>query len=110
MDCVGAAVLATGYNRPEDMEIQKLAGGKQLVYFATTDSDNNANTTDGRSRVYTLDVATGNVALFADTTTIDLATGVAVGGGLRNADNLAINAAGNMYIIEDRNGGVDNDI
>ena len=41
---------------------------------------------------------------------IDLATGLAVGGGLRNADNLAIDANGNMYIIEDRDGAVDDDI
>lgn len=104
------AVLATGYNRPEDLEVQNLPGGQQRIYFATTDSDNNGDTTDGRSRVYTLDVATGNVALFADSGTIDLATGLAVGGGLRNADNLAIDADGNIYFIEDRNGGVDDDI
>ena len=40
----------------------------------------------------------------------DLATGQAVGGGLRNADNLAIDAEGNIYIIEDRGGGSDDDI
>ena len=32
------------------------------------------------------------------------------GGGLRNADNLAIDAEGNMYIIEDRDGSTDDDI
>ncbi|MCQ8119861.1 alkaline phosphatase PhoX [Methylomonas rosea] len=104
-----AAVAATGYNRPEDLEIQNL-GGNQLIYFATTDSDNNANTTDGRSRVYNFNVATNSVSLFADSNTIDLATGLAVGGGLRNADNLAIDAEGNIYIIEDRDGAVDDDI
>ena len=106
----GVNVLATGYNRPEDMEIQTLAGGKQLIYFTTTDSDSNNNQADGRSRVYTLDVASGSVALFVDANTIDLATGVAVGGAFHNADNVAIDADGNIYIIEDRNGGVDNDI
>jgi hypothetical protein len=50
------------------------------------------------------------VKLFADSSSIDLATGLAVGGGLRSSDNLAIDADGNIYIIEDRNGGVDNDI
>jgi hypothetical protein len=53
---------------------------------------------------------TNEVRLFADSSTIDLATGLAVGGGLRNADNLAIDADGNIYIIEDRDGGVDDDI
>ena len=105
-----ASILGTGYNRPEDLEVQNLANGKQLIYFTTTDSDNNGNTTDGRSRVYTLDVDTGTVALFADSTFTDLATGNPVGGGFRNADNLAIDAEGNIYIIEDRDGAVDDDI
>lgn len=103
-------VGATGYNRPEDLEIQNLADGTQLIYFTTTDSDTNNNANDGRSRVYTLNVSTNEVKLFADSTFIDLATGAPVAGGLRNADNLAIDAKGNIYIIEDRNGGVDNDI
>ena len=103
-------VGATGYNRPEDLEIQTRADGSQVLYFATTDSDTNGNTSDGRSRVYTLDLFSNEVRLFADSSTIDLATGLPVGGGLRNADNLAIDANGNIYIIEDRDGGVDDDI
>ena len=47
--------------------------------------------------------------LFIDTNTIDLATGPG-GSGPKNADNLAIDADGNMYVIEDRNGGSDNDV
>lgn len=105
-----ASIKGTGFNRPEDLEVQTLANGKQLMYFTTTDSDTNASTTDGRSRVYTLDVETGDVSLFASAETIDLATGLAAGGGFRNADNLAMDADGNIYIIEDRDGGVDNDI
>ncbi|MGE0385971.1 MAG: alkaline phosphatase PhoX [Gammaproteobacteria bacterium] len=105
-----ASVLGTGYNRPEDMEIQISGLGDELVYFATTDSDNNGDTNDGRSRVYTLNLSTNEVSLFADSSTLDLATNLAVGGGLRNADNLAIDADGNIYIIEDRNGGDDDDI
>ena len=35
-------VRGTGYNRPEDMELQTLADGTQLLYFTTTDSDVNA--------------------------------------------------------------------
>jgi secreted PhoX family phosphatase len=100
---------ATGYNRPEDLEIQDVNGNERM-YFATTDSDIDGNGSTGTSRVYFLDLASNEVKLFADPSTIDLATGLAVGGGLRSSDNLAIDADGNIYIIEDRNGGVDNDI
>jgi len=105
-----ASILGTGYNRPEDLEIQTLSNGNQAMYFATTDSDNNGNSADGRGRVYTLNLTTGDVALFADSNTIDLATGLAVGSGWKNPDNLAIDAEGNIYIIEDRNGSEDDDI
>jgi secreted PhoX family phosphatase len=50
------------------------------------------------------------VKLFVSPQSIDLATGAAVGGGLRNADNVAIDHEGNIYVIEDRNGGSDDDI
>jgi secreted PhoX family phosphatase len=103
-------VLATGYNRPEDLVLQVLAGGTELLYFATTDADVNATGSDGTSRVYTLNLATNEVRLFASPETIDLATGLAAGGALRSADNLAIDAAGGIYVIEDRNGGSDDDI
>ncbi len=101
-----ASVLSSGFNRPEDLEIQTV-GGTQRLYFTTTDS---GASNGGTSRVYNLDVATGEVKLFVDTNTIDLATGQKVGAGLKNADNLAMDADGNIYIIEDRNGGVDNDV
>jgi uncharacterized protein len=105
-----ASVLGTGYNRPEDMELQTWADGTQLLYFATTDSDINGSSGDGRSRVYALNLSTTEVKLFASPESLDLATGAAVGGGFRNADNLAIDAEGNIYIVEDRAGGDDDDI
>jgi uncharacterized protein len=105
-----ASILGTGYNRPEDLELQVLGNGDQLVYFATTDSDIDGNGATGTSRVYNLNLTTMEVKLFADSSSLDLATGSSVGAGLRSSDNLAIDAAGNMYIIEDRNGGVDDDI
>ena len=104
------SIKSTQYNRPEDIELQTLGDGTQLLYFATTDSDINGNTTDGRSRVYTLNLRTLEVKLFASAESIDLATGLPVGGGFRNADNVAIDAEGNIYIVEDRDGGVDDDI
>jgi uncharacterized protein len=103
-------VRATGYNRPEDIVLQTLADGTELLYFATTDSDTNAVGGDGTSRVYNLNLSTGEVRLFASPQSIDLATGAAAAGGLRNADNLAVDAEGNVYIVEDRNGGSDDDI
>ncbi|WFP50285.1 DUF839 domain-containing protein [Methylomonas sp. EFPC3] len=102
-----AAVKGTGFNRPEDMEIQNLDNGNQFLYFTTTDSDNDGNTANGRSRVYSIDLGTSEVKLFADSNTIDMATGLAAGGEFKNADNLAIDAEGNIYIIEDQDGGVE---
>jgi len=103
-------VRATGYNRPEDIVLQTLADGTQLLYFATTDSDVNATGGDGTSRVYALNLSTTEVKLFASPQSIDLATGLAAGGSLRNADNLAIDHEGHIYIVEDRGGGSDDDI
>jgi hypothetical protein len=105
-----ATVKSTGYNRPEDMEIQTLANGNQLVYFTTTDSDNDSNAANGYGRVYNMNLATNTVSLFMDSNTIDLATGLAVGGALGSPDNLSIDANGNIYIIEDQNGAVNDDI
>ena len=102
-------VKATGYNRPEDLELQTLSDGTQLLYFNTTDSDINASSADGTSRTYTVNLTTSEVKLFASPESIDLATGLPVGGGLKNADNLAIDHEGNIYIVEDRSGGVDDD-
>ena len=104
------AVRSTGYNRPEDVEIQTLADGTQLLYFNTTDSDTNGTSADGVGRTYNVNLTTTVVRLFADASTVDLATGLPVAGGFRNADNLAVDAEGNVYIVEDRNGGVDDDI
>lgn len=105
-----ASILATGFNRPEDLEIQTTSNGDEVMYFATTDSDTNANTADGRGRVYVTNLTTNTVSLFADSNTIDLATGLPVGGGFRNPDNIAKDANGNIYIIEDRDGTSDDDI
>ncbi len=87
-------VGATDYNRPEDLEIQ-LGGIGEILYVATT--------TD--HEVYAVNLTTNSVSLFASRNTLDLATGAAVGTAFTNPDNLAIDADGNIYVVEDQPGG-----
>jgi len=95
------AIVSTAYNRPEDMDIINLANGDEALFVATT----------GTNEVYVSNLTTGVMSVFADANTIDLATGLAVGSGaFTSPDNIAYDGEGNIYIIEDRNGGVDNDI
>jgi uncharacterized protein len=93
-------VGATDYQRPEDIEIKNLANGNEAMFIATTTTN----------EVYMFDLTTNTSSVFANQNTIDLSTGLAVGSGLLSPDNIAIDAEGNIYIIEDRNGGVDDDI
>jgi secreted PhoX family phosphatase len=94
-----AAFKGTDYQRPEDLQIVRVRG-KEYLFVATTTTN----------EVYRLDLKHQTISVFANTSTVDLATGVAVGGALASPDNLALDHEGNLYIIEDRNGGVDNDI
>lgn len=93
------AFKGTDYQRPEDLQIQTVAGTDYLYMTTTTTHE-----------VYRLDLKRGVITVFANQGTIDLASGLPVGSGLLNPDNLAIDHDGNIYIIEDRNGGVDDDI
>jgi hypothetical protein len=93
------AFKGTDYQRPEDLQIQKVRG-REYLYVATTTTN----------EVYRLDLKNEIISVFANRDTLDLATGVMVGAALASPDNLAIDHEGNIYIIEDRNGGVDNDI
>ena len=86
------------YQRPEDLQIQTVS--VEYLYVATTTTN----------ETYRLDLKNNTISVFANRSTIDLATGAAVGSALTSPDNLAIDHDGNIYIIEDRNGGVDNDI
>lgn len=90
-----AAFKGTNYQRPEDLEIKTLANGNQMLFFAATTTDN----------VYTVDLTTNEVKIFADRNTINAATGLPVGTAFNNTDNLAMDAKGNIYIIEDDGGG-----
>lgn len=88
-------VLGTNYQRPEDLEIKTLANGDQILYVATTTTD----------EVYSFNLASNTANLFVNSATLDLATGLGVGGVFNNPDNLAIDAEGNIYIVEDQPGG-----
>jgi len=94
-----AAFRGTDYQRPEDLQIQ-FRKGRELLYMTTTTTN----------EVYVLDLAARTISVFANRNTLDLATGVAIGAALASPDNLAIDHDGNIYVIEDRNGGVDDDI
>lgn len=89
----------TDYQRPEDMQIQTLSGGDYLYVTTTTTHE-----------VYRLDLKNNTISVFVNRNTINLATGLAVGTALASPDNLAIDLDGNIYIVEDRAGGVDDDI
>lgn len=93
------AFKGTDYQRPEDMQIQSVRDTDYLYVTTTTTHE-----------VYRLDLKNNLITVFADRNTIDVATGLPVGTGLANPDNLAIDHDGNIYIIEDRNGAVDDDI
>jgi len=94
-----AELKCTDYQRPEDAQIQSVAG-RQYLYVTTTSTH----------EVYRLDLKANTISVFASRSTIDLATGQPVGSALSSPDNLAVDGDGNIYIVEDRNGGVDDDI
>jgi secreted PhoX family phosphatase len=93
------AFKGTEYQRPEDMQLQTVNGAEYLYVTTTTTNE-----------VYRLALDTDTIDVFANRATTDLATGAPVGSALASPDNLAIDHDGNIYIIEDRNGGVDDDI
>lgn len=85
----------TPYGRPEDMEVGKLKNRREVIYFAAT-SENTVYTVEilssRRARVNVLvDGNTPKNEGFTDTT-----------GTLSSPDNLAQDAIGNIYVIEDK--------
>lgn len=94
-----AAFKGTDYQRPEDAQIQRVRGREYLYIAMTTTND-----------VYRLDLRNQTISVFANRNTIDLATGLPVGTALASPDNLAVDHEGNIYIVEDRGGAVDDDI
>lgn len=88
-------VLGTDYQRPEDLEIKTLANGDQILYVATTTTE----------EIYSFNLGNNTASLFVNNSTLDQATGLGVGGAFHNPDNLAIDSEGNIYIVEDQPGG-----
>lgn len=91
-------IASTEYQRPEDMELKTLADGTQILFVTTTTTN----------EVYSLNLDSSMAKIFANTGTIDAATGSAAVSEFANPDNLAIDSEGNIYIIEDQPGGVAN--
>lgn len=94
------ALLASNYQRPEDMEIVTNALGQEVMYFATTTTN----------EVFAFNLNIGESSLFASRDSLDLLTGLAVGTQLTSPDNIAFDANGNIYIVEDQPGAVSDDI
>ncbi len=57
--------------------------------------------------MFSIDLHTNTVKLFASRNTTDMATGLPAGNAFTSPDNLAIDAKGNIYIVEDEPGGVE---
>ncbi len=93
----GAAdeVKGTPFGRPEDMEVGRLGSGNEVVYFTAT-SENSIYSIemqrDGKAfvRLAASEASTPKNVGFAPTT-----------GRMNSPDNLAQDALGNIYIIED---------
>jgi hypothetical protein len=91
-------IRATPYGRPEDLDLNFLANGNEALYCAIT----------SEAAVLCIELTgatTANVRHLVNRSTIDLATGAAVGTRLASPDNLAVDAFGNIYVIEDQNPG-----
>lgn len=90
----------TPYGRPEDLEVGKLANGNEVLYFAAT----------SENAVYAIDLAGSGSTAEVKLTAKHGTTGYNVGYAPTTAtvgspDNLAIDYAGNLYVVEDNPNG-----
>ncbi len=94
-------VNGTPYGRPEDTEIQIAPNGSEMLYFAAT----------SEATIYSVEMTGANTAIVREFVSeantpknvgFDPTTGV-----LNSPDNLAQDAAGNIYVIEDAPNGSD---
>lgn len=98
-------VQATPYGRPEDMEIGILANGNEVLYITTT----------SEAAVISIELTGNNSAMVRQLVNANTPKNVgypATTGVLNSPDNLAQDALGNIYIIEDspNSGSVGGDI
>jgi uncharacterized protein len=103
----GNAVNATNYQRPEDIHLVTRDGRDYLIVASTT-ADPNTN----RHHVYSIELTGASNAVVRnfvdDSVTIDLLTGQPIdfaSNQLNNPDNIAIDAFGDVWIIEDNEPG-----
>ncbi len=87
-------VNGTPYGRPEDMEVARLANGNEVVYFTAT----------SEQAVYAIEILEDEkamVRLFVGPQTPKNLGFEPTTGTLNSPDNLAQDALGNLYVIED---------
>lgn len=94
-------VGATPYGRPEDMEIGRLANGHEVMYVTAT----------SERSIYSVEMLSLTQAVVrvaaSDATTPKNLGFPATSGVMQDPDNLAQDALGNIYIIEDAPNGAD---
>jgi hypothetical protein len=93
-------VGGTPYGRPEDMIVSRLPNGNEILYVAVTSEQSVIAIeilTPGSTRVN----GTATVRFFVTASTSKNLGQTATTGTLSSPDNLAIDATGNIYIIED---------
>ena len=84
----------TPFGRPEDVIIDELNGTEVLYVTATSE--------DAVYSIFLNSALNAEVKIFADRSTVNIQTGSPVGVSFNNPDNLAIDAKGNVYIVEDQ--------
>ena len=89
------SVGATPYGRPEDMVVSRLANGREIIYVCNT----------SEAAVISIEILSRTKAkvgtLVSNTGTPKNLGFPATTGVINSPDNLALDAAGNIYVIED---------
>ena len=93
-------VNGTPYGRPEDMEISRLKNGSEVMYFTAT----------SETSIYSVEMLPNHKAMVRTFASSETPTNVGFAettGTLDSPDNLAQDALGNIYVIEDAPNGSD---